>query len=185
MDPCRFDALTQSLAAAKTRRGLLAGIGALLASARVASAQPPCPAGQIRNKKGDCNCPAGTDACPDGCYNRKSDPYNCGSCGNVCLSGEVCQKGECRCPAGVVCCPQGTTNCFGSCVDPASDSNNCGSCGNFCSGSQVCSGGSCQSTGTCVPLYQACDFSSVCCGFDGGGPCLAWSDCPIGTPFCC
>ena len=100
MDQRRFDTLTQSLATATTRRGVLAGLGAFLLGSRAASAQPACPPGQTPNRKGDCSCPPGTNACPNGCYNRRSDPNNCGFCGNVCFSNEVCQKGECRCNCG-------------------------------------------------------------------------------------
>jgi uncharacterized protein YndB with AHSA1/START domain len=78
---------------------VLAGLGALLLGRRPASAQS-CPPGQTANRKGECRCPAGTDACPGGCVDRKRDPNNCGSCGNVCFSNEVCRKGECRCNCG-------------------------------------------------------------------------------------
>jgi len=103
MDHRRFDTLTQSLATAKTRRGVLAGLGALLFGWRGASAQSDCPIpGQTRNRKGECNCPAGRrDVCPGiGCTSRRTDPSNCGSCGNVCFPIEACQKGECRCTCG-------------------------------------------------------------------------------------
>lgn len=96
MDPRRFDSFTQSLATAKTRRGLLGGIVALVAGVRAASAQDGCPPGQTRNRKGECRCPSGTDACPDGCFDTKSDPNNCGACGNQCSFGAECRKGECR-----------------------------------------------------------------------------------------
>jgi hypothetical protein len=101
VDSGRFDSLTRSLAAAKTRRGLLGGLAALVAGARATSAQDGCPLpGQTRNTKGQCNCPAGTDPCPTGCFNKKTDPGNCGRCGTACPPGAACVKGECRCPAG-------------------------------------------------------------------------------------
>ena len=100
MEPRDFDTLTRALAAAKSRRGLLGGLAALFAGVRATAAQDGCPPGQTRNRKGDCSCPAGTDACPDGCFNRKKDPNNCGRCGAQCLPGATCVKGECRCPAG-------------------------------------------------------------------------------------
>ncbi len=113
MEPRRFDSLARALAAGKTRRGILGGLAAFVVGVHSASAQSSCPPGQIRNRKGDCNCPAGTDPCPDGCFNRRSDPSNCGRCGNVCLTGEVCQKGACRCPNGVTCGATCTT-----CLNP-------------------------------------------------------------------
>ena len=119
MEPRSFDALTRSLASSKSRRGLLAGIGALVLGARGASATvSPCPyPGQTLNKKGDCSCPAGLgDICPGiGCTNRKKDPSNCGSCGTVCSADATCVKGECTCPAGgcasTTCNPGGTVGC--------------------------------------------------------------------------
>ncbi len=123
MDHGRFDSFTRALARPKTRRGLLGGLAALAVGARASSAQSDCPIpGQTRNRKGDCTCPAGQgDVCPEvGCTNRRSDPSNCGACGNACEFGEVCRKGECRCPSGVTCgqctpdyefCTEGVTVC--------------------------------------------------------------------------
>ncbi len=84
VDSRRFDALTRSLAAPTTRRGLLGSLAALVAGVRAASAQSDCPPGQTRNRKGDCNCPAGTDVCPDTCFNLKKDLANSGRCGRSC-----------------------------------------------------------------------------------------------------
>ena len=109
MDQHGFDSLARSLATARTRRGLIGGVAALVAGARAAgwaSAQSDRPiVGQVRNRKGDCSCPPGQDdVCPGtGCTSRRTDPANCGRCGNACAFGEICQKGECRCPDGVTC----------------------------------------------------------------------------------
>jgi hypothetical protein len=35
------------------------------------------------------------DECNGKCVNFQNDKENCGSCGNVCRDGEICQKGEC------------------------------------------------------------------------------------------
>jgi hypothetical protein len=172
--------LTQSLAVAKTRRGVLAGLGALLLGARAAgkaSAQSDCPIpGQTRNRKGDCNCPAGTNACPDGCFNLRRDLANCGRCGRSCTGGE-CVKGECKCPSGSVLCN-------GICRTPesfASDLDNCGGCNNACAAGDT---SLCQGTGVCSG--GACGFASIegtLCGAEGT-KCLTAERCDAATGSC-
>lgn len=60
------------------------------------AAEDPCPRGQTRNTKGQCVCPPGTTACPDGCFNLRNDEQNCGACGNICPPNTECLKGTCR-----------------------------------------------------------------------------------------
>jgi hypothetical protein len=127
MDPRSFDTLARSLARPHSRRGLLGAALALAAGAfahQATDAQSICPPGQSPNKKGDCFCPPGTDACPDGCFDLDRDTANCGACGQGCFGG-TCKKGECRCPSGSVLCD-------GVCLSPqdlAADEDNCGACG--------------------------------------------------------
>ena len=161
VDPRRFDLLTQSLASSRTRRGLLGRLAALVAGVRSASAQD--------------DCPAGTDSCPDGCYNLKSDSGHCGSCNNTCLRGEIRTKGKCRCLSG-------WEICDGACVNPRgyqADESNCGFCGNECPDNKGCFDGSCKvclrTTQTCVPGVD------LCCGSD----CFQYSDCETPGGFCC
>ncbi len=69
------------------------------------------------------------------CVDVRSDPDNCGDCGTICGTGEVCTSGACVCgPAALV--------CGGTCVDPTSDPSNCGACGRSC-GAGTCAGGDC------------------------------------------
>ena len=177
MDPGRFDALTRSLATPKSRRGFLAGTVAFAAAAASGlrgGAQNGCPPGQTPNRKGDCSCPAGTDPCPNGCFDRRRDVNNCGSCGNVCATGAVCVKGECRCPSG-------TVECESVCRTQASfadDPNNCGVCGNrcpagsdptTCEGRGGCSAGVCgfeplRAGELCRPATDVCDVADFCDG---------------------
>jgi hypothetical protein len=170
MDDRRFDVLARSLAGPRSRRGLLAGFGAVAAAAfghRNAAAQDGCPIpGQIRNRKGECRCPPGTDACPDGCFDRKSDPANCGACGNVCPDGAVCRKGACRCPSGTIECLDG------SCA-PADDPLDCGCAHERCPLNEHCGDGLCQCGDwgeTAAPSTCCTDGSTQCIDGDGTHP---------------
>lgn len=152
MDQRRFDAVARSLAAPRTRRGLLGSLAALVVGVRAGAAQDGCPPGQTKNKKGQCNCPAGTTPCPDGCYNTKNNPSNCGACGNACLPGQICQKGECRCPGGakpdrVNGCGAAstTTTTLPPCPEPGPES----SYTLFCAVTYDCQAGVATLTGTC------------------------------------
>ncbi|AKV02692.1 hypothetical protein AKJ09_09355 [Labilithrix luteola] len=58
----------------------------------------------------------------DGCEaNPKSDPANCGGCGQKCAPGVACIDGRCGCPTGLV-------DCNGTCVDLQTNDDNCGAC---------------------------------------------------------
>ncbi len=186
MDPRRFDALSRSLASSTSRRGLIAslsGLGALLVGTRLASAQNGCPPGQSPNMKGDCSCPAGTDPCPDGCFDKKRDLNNCGKCGRSCAGGE-CRKGECRCPDGRR--PSADYGCF----DPPLNTNPDPDCNivNGCGDSTPCSSGC--SCGTTIELGGVCQGAGICpsescassaeCG--EGFYCIINTCC--GHPFC-
>lgn len=88
--------------------------------------------------------------CQGSCTNLQTDFYNCGSCGNVCGAGEVCDAGSCM-QASCGCSDVGLTGCQGSCTNLMTDESNCGQCGVACYPGQVCN------TGTCVlscPLGQ-------------------------------
>lgn len=106
---------------------------------------------------GDCN----DQFCGDGCeVDLRSDPNNCGACGNVCNSGQACVAGTCMCPDGLA-------SCDGECVDLSVDPNNCGYCGNECpgpastrpgrpvGGGPSCEGGECKYV--CFPGWADCD----------------------------
>lgn len=62
----------------------------------------------------------------DGCESEpKTDPANCGICGNACPAGVACIEGRCGCPPGM-------TDCGGACVDLANDDGSCGACALKC-----------------------------------------------------
>jgi hypothetical protein len=98
----------------------------------------------------DCN----SDFCGDGCeVDVRTDPLNCGACGNACAPGQVCWAGTCLCPAGM-------TRCASGCVDLSVDTRNCGACGRRCPGGSEgggpsCEGGVCKYV--CYPGFADCD----------------------------
>jgi len=111
---------------------------------------------------GNCN----DNLCADGCeVDLKSDPKNCGACGNTCDANQGCVDGTCICPAG-------TTRCGDVCTDLSVDPDNCGVCGNPCPGptpkrgrggvsrgSPSCAGGECAYT--CFPGFADCNNNLV------------------------
>ena len=114
-----------------------------------------------------CQCPPGTTACGTApnirCINTMgNDRENCGGCGEVCPTGEVCQAGDCT----LVC--EGTqVVCGGRCVDRQTDGQHCGSCNNVCTNGATCQGGMCR-----------CPAGTGPCG--EGMACL-----PLNTPMNC
>lgn len=81
-------------------------------------------AGVLTACKTEVVCPAGQTACGETCFSFQSDASNCGACGNVCKTGEVCSKGACSlCAAACtstrgcvneVCLPDVEVACFAS-----------------------------------------------------------------------
>ncbi len=117
--------------------------------------------------------------CGDRCANTQRDASNCGSCGNVCTGGKVCQNGACACPPG-------TQDCNGTCQECCTDAD----CPLGGQGGQTCRGGQCTCPtdyspcgGYCCPtgllccvkatgLVSCCQAGTTCCfGPRGGGGC--------------
>jgi hypothetical protein len=116
--------------------------------------------------------------CGTSCIDLSADTRNCGSCGHVCASDQICTGGSCA-PCSPVCggvcatldsdhancgacghgclaserCTSGacvtcSATCGGACADLAWDRPNCGSCGHVCPASAVCFNGVCQTCST-------------------------------------
>jgi hypothetical protein len=145
------------------------------------------------------------------CVNYLTDPNNCGTCGNQCASGALCQNGVCDCPTGEsvsglppglplcstleatggtgfcgtyenMCCLRGHVNCGGLiCANLSSDSNNCGGCSHMCQGGQICDAGICS-----CPAGQS--FTNGNCVPESTGGCETTLCngicCPAQTRYC-
>jgi uncharacterized repeat protein (TIGR01451 family) len=103
-------------------------------------------------------CPSGQTSCSGVCVATRTDPGNCGSCGNACTGGHVCSNGQCS-----LTCGGGTTQCGSACIDTNVDPNNCGGCGHACATGQLCSAGQCATQ--CGGGLSTCPGA----GGDGGG----------------
>jgi hypothetical protein len=124
------------------------------------------------------SCCDSTETCCSGkCVNTKSDPANCGACGNVCSGGMTCINGVCRCPPG-------KTLCGNDCVDLSSDRHHCGACGTTCPTDQMCCSGTCGGAlcgDGCCPKGQSCCGGGCC---PKGQFCCAGGCCQKGTTCC-
>jgi hypothetical protein len=154
-----------------TLQGLLAGVSA-------------CTGGPIVGAP----CLDELSACPDGCYDLLTDPYNCGGCGNVCGSGLTCAAGQCvDCVPGTpecdtdsdpitpgdggtygLDCPDPLVPCDGECVDLLVDPLHCGGCDIECADDESCE------QGQCLPL---CDDGLIPCGEECVDPLIDTNNC--------
>ena len=135
-----------------------------------------------------CTC-AKVDQC-DGpgkpCVNRQTDKFHCGTCGNKCQQGSICQEGKCVCAPGFVLCEK-------LCVNLQNNDEHCGKCNGSCGNVGRCLNGKCSCPsgyevcqGTCINFSDnalhcgkcqaACSTGSFC----KDGKCT----CPIGLTLC-
>ena len=147
-----------------------------------------CPPGQLCcDPENNVCCPTGTVCCGGGCCapphqccgtsctDIKTDPVNCGFCGNVCGRDQICANGQCVCPPGLA-------PCLGGCVDLRADSFNCGTCGNACGPGQTCVNGQCCKPcgGVCCQPGQTC-VNGVCSWAPFGCAVCNDGSCPCGN----
>lgn len=83
-------------------------------------------------------CQAPLQQCGAACVDPSSNDSNCGTCGFVCASPDVCSAGTCTST-----CAAGLTQCGQSCVDLLTSLVSCGSCGTTCAQGQSCVSGGC------------------------------------------
>jgi hypothetical protein len=139
--------------------------------------------GDAKSGETVCNADAGSPYCA----NLQTDNQNCGTCGNICSGGQLCESGMCQ---GT--CTSDQTLCGGDsgspyCADLMSDNANCGNCGASCGGTlQSCVGGACT---------NQCTTGQLKCGDGGSAYCIdAQTDnhncggcgttCPTNKPVC-
>jgi hypothetical protein len=92
----------------------------------------------------DCGPPdadAGGGCCSGTCADFTLDPYNCGACGNVCISGSCILDDA---GTGICNCPLPYSWCGPLCVDTYTDYNHCGGCTACTSPATQCVQGNCQ-----------------------------------------
>lgn len=118
-----------------------------------------CPC-ELECSYGQCQLPTGLVTCQGQCVSLGSND-NCGGCGVVCQSGELCVNGACE---DVVSCSGGEIDCDNTCVDPSTDDFNCGGCDQFCPAFAQCEGGACQ-----CPAGQGNCGGDVCAELQGDG----------------
>jgi plastocyanin len=108
---------------------------------------------------GDCD---GNSA--NGCEtNLSNNTSHCGSCTNVCPTGNTCSNGLCF-NGG---CISPNTACNGTCYNLNTDPNHCGSCTNVCAAGLSCCNGACTNTSSdpnhCGSCTSACIGGASCC----------------------
>ena len=177
MDGKRFDEMTRLFGRGTTRRSVVAaalGLAAIAADGGVASARrstcrqfgtgctrgAQCCSGNCntsrqspRHLRNRCACAVGEARCNGACVDTTSNVDNCGGCGEVCNSLEICASGACVCDSGL-------TACDGVCIDTDTDENNCGSCDETC---DTVNGEECHEGGCCGAIHAACATDTDCC----------------------
>jgi hypothetical protein len=125
-------------------------------------------------------CGSGQVCCSGTCADLKTDPKNCGGCGQLCDAAWLsCQNGTCGCASGYTNCGSGFCMPSGStCCDPAK--------GTYCAQGESCCSGSCMPSGNvCCGTYN-CPGGTACCGggcIPAGTACCGTYYCPTGV--CC
>jgi hypothetical protein len=118
--------------------------------------------------------------CGKSCVDPSTDKRNCGGCGNLCPSNEVCVDGTCTCPSPEQLCAR-------TCTDLTSDPTNCGQCGRACpqradscvNGTCVCLAPNKVCSGVCTDLQTDTKNCGRC-----GTVCAPGFQCTLGKCVC-
>jgi hypothetical protein len=199
MEPTRFDAFVQFLAAQGTRRAVLTALGGAVSAivsqhglAASAGCRRPgsgcrqssqcCPGARCRHRK--CRCKPGWTPCGQEllCRHVATDANHCGECGHVCVTG-CCDQGACHALCKDECC----ADCFVEADSPSGPKHlGTEAC---CAAAAVCTSGTDDpGDDLCCGAEEACLDGQCCCdGCRGttacGGECCATVSCCNGA--CC
>ena len=115
-----------AVAAAVARIGVKeAAAGCRLVGERCKERDDCC--SNTRCKNGTCVCQSGYTNCSGRCRDLNNSRTSCGTCGNRCLSSEVCQSGNCCRPS------------FTLCTDVCQAGSDCAACcSGFCFSDNTC-----------------------------------------------
>jgi hypothetical protein len=139
----------------------------------VAPCPIPCDATLEICDDGECVCRFAFTPCGGICVDLRSDPMNCGGCGDACEVG-VCDQGNCELGG----C-QGSTDCDGACVDLEVSPLHCGSCHEACVGDELCIEGECVGYEPIVCRSDLDCRAGICCAIEGQGKiCIEGDSCP-------
>ena len=132
-----------------------------------------------------CARPWGSEELGRDCTDPRTDPANCGGCGEVCESG-VCSGGRCvdgdcdlPCAGAAICCPL-AWSVVPACTSPNRDPFNCGGCGRVCASTESCEHGKCE----CLPGFIKCGDVCVDVQSDEANCGGCGHACGTGTAFC-
>ncbi|HVY31133.1 MAG TPA: kelch repeat-containing protein [Polyangiaceae bacterium] len=134
----------------------------------------------------------GLTACGSSCVDTQVNPENCGGCGKVVGTNQVCVGGKPTCAAGFADCDQNPNDCE---VDTRTDSQHCGSCNGVCKAGAECQSGSCgcspATPNDCGAACQQCCSDSQCTDGDSctadlcnAGVCVSSAECAGGGSCC-
>lgn len=177
MDDKALDSIARLIGAARSRRALIAAVGAaaLLASRRSATVESvsaperkkrrtrdkPRRDGVQAERRGSSKCKGGKKRCGKKCIDTKNDKNNCGRCDFSCnrVSGNMrCRNGACECEPGY-------GFCKGKCVKMGTASN-CSRCGETCVAASSCETVSCNRSSGCTRMPKSegasCGANAVC-----------------------
>ena len=118
--------------------------------------------------------PADQVCCDDGCKDLRTDVDHCGTCGNACGPGQVCELGLCKTPGSCA-----GRECGGVCYEfPSVAAQVCEGCASPCGYGRNC----CGTAGGMATDWQCCTAAGEnCCAGDATQCCKSYEDLCLGV----